>query len=889
MSGGTYPYVPTWPAPISQSTPTIDSLSAGVYAITILDANGCQYIEPVTLNDIAGPTISLLNYTDASCFGSSDGIVNTNVVGGTTPYSSICWNGTAPSTYSLCGSVGVIFLPGNVTYCETVVDAAGCVANFCQYINEPSEVISAVVNQSNTLCFSSCDGEATVLAGGGSGSQSDYTYDWTPTGQTTATATGLCAGPIICISEDLNGCASAATATITEPPLLIATVNVTDALCFGESTGTSTVTSSGGTPFIIYTPNSGSPGLPAGPVNVTLTDQNGCQATASNTINQPAQLTASIVSNDAFCSENTGTATMFDVAGGTASYSYSWIGSNVTNPIYSNLYPSSIPYMGVVTDANGCTLNLSVTVNDLPAPVISGIDVVNPTCFGDCDGEAMANVIAGGNSNFTYHWNDIAQQSASTALGLCDGNYSVTVTDANGCTDTYATQLIQPAELLVVGTPPSAQLCAGTCVTIFAAPSGGNLGYSILWDNLQPDTVWNHTVCPEPSTISTYSFTVTDSKECTASNSVLVNTGSELLVEMPDTVETCLGNPVLISATGFGGSDVADYQWVWSSSPADNCNGVITCEALVAPTDTTTYVATLNDGCSSPGTGTIVVIVNPIPTPAFGVLENEGCPPFEAYFNGNSSMDNSDILWDLNGDGITDYTDSNVPLGSGSNPIYTYDESGLYTVSISVVSQDQCTTTVSIADYMDIYPIPMAAFSLDPEITTLLNPVVSTNASETIGADSLYTWNFHDPFDVLSANGVYANHVYSDTGNYLISLDVVNIQGCHDYDTVEFAVQPAFALYAPNAFTPNEDDLNEGFKLSGVGIDETEFELYIYTRWGEQIFYTSNFQEAWDGSVKRTDKPAPNNTYVWKAFIKRYTSSDGKEPEEFIGTITIVR
>ena len=190
---------------------------------------------------------------------------------------------------------------------------------------------------------------------------------------------------------------------------------------------------------------------------------------------------------------------------------------------------------------------------------------------------------------------------------------------------------------------------------------------------------------------------------------------------------------------------------------------------------------------------------------------------------------------------------------------------------------------------MDIYPIPIAAFSLDPETTTLLNPVVGTNASETIGADSLFTWDFNDPFDVLSANGVYANHVYSDTGSYLISLDVVNTQGCHDYDTLQFIVQPDFALYAPNSFTPDDDGLNDGFKLSGVGIDETDFELYIYTRWGEQIFYTSNFQEAWDGYVKQTDKPAPNNTYVWKAFVKRYTSSDSKPPEEFIGTVTIVR
>ena len=102
-------------------------------------------------------------------------------------------------------------------------------------------------------------------------------------------------------------------------------------------------------------------------------------------------------------------------------------------------------------------------------------------------------------------------------------------------------------------------------------------------------------------------------------------------------------------------------------------------------------------------------------------------------------------------------------------------------------------------------------------------------------------------------------------------------------------MNPDFAIYAPNAFSPNDDAINDGFKVKGVGIDENSFKMYIYDRWGEVIFYTEKFDEQWDGSVKNSGKIAPNDVYIWKVFVKPYTASQKADPEEFIGSVTIVK
>ena len=620
---------------------------------------------------------------------------------------------------------------------------------------------------------------------------------------------------------------------------------------------------------------------------VTVTDQNGCTEVLCTAVNQPDQLVASIVSTDAKCTFSNGSASVVGTSGGTNPYTFLWSNSQITATA-TGLYPTD--YGVVVTDAMGCTLALNVTVSDQPGPAVDNIVITDPLCFGDCDGTATADV-SGGTSPLTFHWNDVSQQAGQTAAGLCAGNYCVTVTDDNGCLAADCGTVVQPPSLIVNFASGVLQLCAGQTGNISIAAEGGSGGFTFVWgdygDSLGIVGPGPHSVTPEPSTIEPYSVTVTDANGCTANNTMIVNTGPQLLVDMPDTVETCLGNPVLISSTGYGGTAIADYQWVWSTG--DSASAVITTAIEVSPTDTTTYFVVLSDGCSAPATGTIIVVVNPIPTPSFGVLENEGCPPLEAYFNGSSSMDNSIMEWDFQGDGIVDYVDSNLYQGDFSNPIFFYEESGMYTVVVTVISEHRCTTTVSIQDYINIYPTPVASFEVYPEIATLLNPFVEVNANASVGVDSLYIWDFNDPYNTESGFGVINEHVYSDTGWYGIALDVVNVHGCHDYDTVMFRVDPDFAIYAPNAFTPNDDGKNDGFKLFGVGVDRDNFELSIYDRWGEMIYYTQDFDAVWDGSIKNSTKLAPNDVYIWKAFAKPMNTSDRKDPEEFIGTVTVVK
>ncbi|MDC3260005.1 gliding motility-associated C-terminal domain-containing protein, partial [bacterium] len=888
VGGGIGPYVPSWNDSLFPNAFTVYNVSAGAYCVTILDAQACEHVECVNVNDILGPSINYLNHTDVSCFGSTDGIINTNVTGGTSPYQTV-WTDQGGNTIA-ANTFGVTFLAGNEEYCETVIDAVGCQASLCQIIAEPSEINSAVINPNNVSCFGGNDGSAMVQAGGGT---SPYTFAWPPTSQTTTTVTGLPAGPVAVETTDDNGCTGISFVTITAPQVLAPIATVDDVNCFGESDGSVVLTTTGGTGFYTYNwnpntsnSNSNAVGLPIGTYNVTVTDANGCTNSLSAIVNQPTQLTASIQATDATCTLFNGSASISAVSGGTPDYEYLW-SNGETSTLATGLYPTD--HSAVVTDVMGCSIVLTVTVIDQAGPTINGISVTNPNCFGDCDGTATASV-SGGTTPFVYHWNDIPQQDGNPALMLCADNYCVTVTDNNGCAAADCATIVQPELFTASSVASNYTPCAGEDITISASHSGGTGPYTnIVWYNAASGFggYGPHNVSPVPNSIVNYPFTITDANGCFASDSATIIASAELLVDMPDTVETCIGNPVLISSTGFGGTAIVDYQWTWSTG--ETAYGVITSAIDVAPTDTTTYLVTLEDGCSDPASNEIVVVVNPIPTPAFGVLDSDGCPPFEAFFNGNSSMDGSTLEWDFNGDGIVDHVDSNLTAGLSTNTTYTYEESGLYSVGLTVVSSNQCTSTISIIDYIDIYASPVASFETPPVDVTLINPVVELNATASFGVDSLYMWDFNDPFDASTGYGVVNEHVYSDTGWYSIELDVVNIQGCHDYDTLDIYINPAFALYAPNAFTPNDDNVNDGFRLQGVGVDETNFELFIYNRWGERIFYTTDFHEAWDGTINFTDELAPSDAYVWKAFAKRTGTSNKTEPAGFIGTVTVVR
>ena len=422
-TGGTPAYNYFW-IPSSQTNATATALSAGTYSVVVTDANGCTATATVNVTEPIAVNASITAITEVSCFGGNNASLTVTATPGTPPYTYL-WAPTGQTNATATGLTAGV-------YTVSVTDNNGCVVTVIQTITQPTLLTATIGLPTNVLCNGGNNGSATVTGGGGT---PNYTYLWTPTGQTNATATGLIAGSYTATVTDANGCTATASVNITEPALLTATMGIpTNVLCNGGNNGSVTVTPGGGTPNYTYlwTPsaqiNATATGLIAGSYTVTVTDNNGCTATASVIITEPPLLTATTSFTQASCNLSNGSATVVPV-GGTAPYTYFWNPSGNTNTTATGLAAGN--YTVTVTDNNGCGITASVIVTQPSAVTASITSSTNILCNGGNNGSATVTA-AGGTMPYIYSWAPGGQTNA-TATGLIAGNYTVTVTDANGC------------------------------------------------------------------------------------------------------------------------------------------------------------------------------------------------------------------------------------------------------------------------------------------------------------------------------------------------------------------------------------------------------------------------------------------------------------------------
>lgn len=264
-TGGTAGYTYVWSN--SGNTAAISGLTAGTYTVTISDANSCQATASVTVSQPAAivPTVTV---TPVSCFNGTNGSATVAATGGT---GNLGYAWTGGSTTTTVNNLAA----GN--YCVTVTDANNCSVSACQTISNPAQ-ITATASGIDITCNGLTNGGASVTATGGTGS---LTYTWSNNGTTTSIA-NLAAGTYTVTVKDANNCSVTATTSLTEPTALTASATCVETI-LGQSTGSATVTAAGGTPGAGYSYNwsSGSTSatatsLPAGVVNVTVTDANNC-------------------------------------------------------------------------------------------------------------------------------------------------------------------------------------------------------------------------------------------------------------------------------------------------------------------------------------------------------------------------------------------------------------------------------------------------------------------------------------------------------------------------------------------------------------------------------------------------------------------------------------
>ncbi|MBL0102639.1 MAG: gliding motility-associated C-terminal domain-containing protein [Bacteroidetes bacterium] len=195
-----------------------------------------------------------------------------------------------------------------------------------------------------------------------------------------------------------------------------------------------------------------------------------------------------------------------------------------------------------------------------------------------------------------------------------------------------------------------------------------------------------------------------------------------------------------------------------------------------------------------------------------------------------------------------------------------------------VISDNGCRADAVVPASVIVNPNPVADFAVSNSDVSIFNPVVDfTNLSQLAVAGS---WNFGDS---QISNELNPQHTFPDTGTYEITLIVRSDKMCYDTLRKMIHVRDEFAIYFPNAFTPNNDGINEMFKPFGVGV--SSFEMTVFDRWGMEIFVTDNIEKGWDGNFRGDGRQCQGDTYVYLA----HAIDSGGRNHEFVGKINLVR
>jgi gliding motility-associated-like protein len=485
----------------------------------------------------------------------------------------------------------------------------------------------------------------------------------------------------------------------------------------------------------------------------------------------------------------------------------------------------------VQTSICGNNDTVLVTIMD-NTPLI--INTSNDTTI--CGGQATIwGYASGGIIPYTYSWSNSAGNTpVVTVSPVVTTNYTISVTDLCGTIATEDINITYGQGSAEAGNDVT--LCLGESTTLVA--SGGN-GY--LWNDGTTTAINN--VNPTVTTV----YYVTASGTCDGYDSVTVFVNPLPTITATSSASSIfLGFSVNLYATGG-----TIYQW--SSSPYDPslASQANSASPTVSPQSTTTYnvVAYDANGCS--GSASVVVIVVPVyPEVNFSGYPLKGCEPLIVQFMDSTikALPGATYFWDF-GNGTT---------STLINPEAYYPEHGIYDVSLTVTNPNGFGMTLVSYACVEVYPVPIAVFQTLPNREVSILESTIGFFDETVGDPVKWSWSFGDG-DTSDLQNIY--HVYQDTGHYQVILVATNQYGCFDTAQTTISVRPDYYMFVPNAFTPNGDGKNDVFLIQGQGFLEDSYVIRIFNRWGEEVFFSKNINESWDGICK--GKKALGETYVY--------------------------
>jgi gliding motility-associated-like protein len=547
-SGGTSAYTYAW-TPSGGTASTASGLANGNYTCTVTDANGCTTTQSFSIT--VPPAISGTTSSTAATCGNNNGSAAVSASGGTggLTYSWAPSGGTGSSATNLTG--------GN--YTVTVTDANGCTNSFTVNVPTSGGPTTGVQSFGDVSCFGGNDGTGTITASG----NGPFTYSWAPSGGNAATATNLTAQVYTVTVTDINGCSSTQTVAISEPTAITPTITAfTDATC-GNNDGTATASASGGTGAFTYSwaPTGGNAAaainLGAGIYTVTVTDANNCTSTTTvsiSNIGAPTVNTQSL-SNVSCFSLSDGSATISATGNGPFTYNWAPTGGNAASA--TNLAQGV--YTVTVTDNGGCTAIHTITITE-PTQITGTITPQDATC-GNSNGTASITP-TGGTGPYTYVWSN--SQTTQQITGLAAGSYSVIVTDANGCTSTATTTILNNGAPGIQVTSQSDPTCFnGTNGSATVLASGGTGPYTYNW-------------APSGGTgasasglgAGTYTVTVTGADGCTQTQTITLTSPPVIVTTTSSSPDDCNSSNGMAAISVSGGTP--GYVLAWSTGSSND-------------------------------------------------------------------------------------------------------------------------------------------------------------------------------------------------------------------------------------------------------------------------------------------------------------------------------
>ncbi len=864
---------------------TTQSVSVGTsntYTVTVTYSGGCTATASVNVTANTNPVPSITG-NNSICQGQSS-TINAG------SYAGYLW-----STGATAATINVN-TAGN--YSVTVTDANGCTgtASFNLTVNaNPTPTITGVTS----FC---AGGNSTLNAGGG------YTnYLWSG-GATTQTINVTAGGNYAVTVTNAAGCTATTNKVITVNALPVPAISGPAGICPGASANlfagsyASYLWSNGNTTPSITTNVSGN-------YTVTVTDANGCVGSSNYNL-LAFQNPIPVISGTAAICQNQNS--VLD-AGSFASWQWSTGAVSQTISV-----TQSGTYSVTVTNTDGCVASTSfnVVVNPLPVPIISGTSAF-------CSGNSSV-LTTGGGSFTSYQWNTSATSNAITVTA--QGNYVVTVTDANGCTAS-TNQAVTVWNLPTPVITGNNSICSGTQTTL----SAGNYSAYQWSTGATTDSI-------AVSNGANYIVTVTDVNGCSGTSAPFALTINQLPTAIiSGSTAICIGQSTSLQIQ-FTGTAPYSYRYSDGTSVSAILNtNNSAAQILVTPGTTTDYTLTqINDAnCTGNVSGVARVVVNPLPQPVISgsagecdgitatlttgnfaaylwstgatsqsiavnssgsyvctVTSTAGCKAsaihnFEAYpvpvvsFTNDSSL--TCELPIINFTNTSQYQLGSVFEWNIDNTIYNslnathqFSGSGSYTVSLTITSPKNCVGEAIRNVNITVFPLPQASFTIAPDQAPLFNSEVAFGDASANAVSWL--WDFGDG-DTSTLQNV--SHFYADPGKYNAKLYVTNVAGCIDSLAREIFITP---FYIPNAFTPNGDGRNETFFDPGYATNVQSLTMNIYNRWGQLVYTTDNLSKTWDG-IDSKGNLSPQGVYVYALKVTTYS---GKH-YDYTGSVSLIR